>query len=217
MKKDMTLGLKVHDYLCKLGIETPMNMARIAQHRQVDEIADHIKGCMEVLGLDLRDDSLKDTPDRVAKMWVYEIFSGLDYQNFPKITVIENKMKCDEMVLVKNITAHSSCEHHLITVSQSVSIAYIPARKVIGLSKLARVAKFFAQRPEVQERYTSQVFETIKFLLETDDVAVSVKGKHYCMISRGVEDDNSETITNKFGGSFKKDPETRHEFLNCIR
>jgi GTP cyclohydrolase I len=216
MKKDANLGYIVGNHLRSLGIETPMVYHMVesipTDDQKITEIASRIKGCMTVLGLDLNDDSLHDTPNRVAKMWVHEIFSGLDYKNFPKITVIDNKMNCDEMVLVKDMTAISSCEHHLITVDQTCSIAYIPDRKVIGLSKLARVAKFFANRPEVQERYVAQVFETIKFLLETDNVAVSVKGKHYC----GVEDINAVTVTNKLGGLFKTDAACRNEFFKCL-
>ena len=217
MKKDKELGLNVHNHLKNLGIETPMRMDRIAPHLQIEAIAENIRDCMQILGLDLADDSLQDTPDRVAKMWVNELFSGLDYANFPKVTAIENKMKYDEMVLVSNITANSSCEHHLITVEQKVHIAYIPKDKVIGLSKLSRIAKFFGQRPEVQERYCAQVFETLKYILETDDVAVSVVGRHFCMIGRGVEDTNAITTTNKFGGSFKENQSTRLEFLQTIR
>lgn len=219
MKKDYELGKRVGEHLQSLGIETPMtaNVDLLTPDEKIAEIAMRIAGCMEVLGLDLDDDSLHDTPNRVAKMWVNEIYSGLDYTNFPKITAIDNKMNCNEMVLVKNISAHSSCEHHLILVSQVVHIAYIPDKKVIGLSKLARIAKFFAQRPEVQERFTSQIFETLKLILETNDVAVSVAGKHYCMIARGVEDSNAETITNKFGGAFQESAATRAEFLSSIK
>jgi GTP cyclohydrolase I len=220
MKKDKELGLKVSNHLQCLGIETPMDDYYVkgkSNEERITIIASNIAEAMKVLNLDLQDDSLQDTPNRVAKMWVNEIFSGLDYANFPKITAIENKMNCNEMVLVKNITAHSSCEHHLILVSQIVHIAYIPDKKVIGLSKLARVAKFFAQRPEVQERFTSQVFETLKYILETNNVAVSVEGRHYCMIARGVEDSNATTITNKLGGSFQTDPATRSEFFMNIK
>lgn len=216
MKKDAELGEKVSVHLSSLGVETPMQYQHYTKEVKLEVISKAIANCLNVLGLDLSDDSLIDTPNRVAKMWVNEIFSGLDYTNFPKITVIDNKMNCDEMVLVKNMTAHSSCEHHIITIAQNVSIAYIPNKKVIGLSKLARIAKYFAQRPQVQERYTSQVFETIKFLLETDDVAVSVSGQHYCMIARGVEDSTASTITNKLGGVFKNDPSTRSEFFKSI-
>ena len=217
MKKDKELGFKINQHLKSLGIETPMISEQYSPNVKIEVISKAIEECMIVLGLNLADDSLKDTPDRVAKMWVNELFAGLDYSNFPKVTAIENKMKYDEMVLVSDITANSSCEHHLITVEQRVHIAYIPKDKVIGLSKLSRIAKFFGQRPEVQERYCAQVFETLKYILETDDVAVSVVGRHFCMIGRGVEDTNAVTTTNKFGGAFKADPSTRTEFLNSIK
>lgn len=216
MKKDKNLGIEVGKHLTALGIETPMINNDYDNETKMNVIKNAIYTCMDVLGLDLSDDSLKDTPNRVAKMWVNEIFSGLDYANFPKNTVIENKMNTDEMILVRNIKALSNCEHHLIVVDQDISIAYIPNKKVIGLSKLARIAKFFAQRPEVQERFTSQVFETVKFLLDTEDVAVSVSGRHYCMIARGVEDQTASTITTKLGGAFKTDHSTRSEFFSSI-
>jgi GTP cyclohydrolase IA len=217
MKTDYALGLTVRKHLIELGIETPMVPYDTPHEVKLRTISNAIHECMTVLGLDLTDDSLADTPNRVAKMWVNELFSGLDYTNFPKITCIENKMKYDEMVLVSNISAMSSCEHHLITVDQNVHIAYIPGKKVVGLSKLPRLAKFFARRPEVQERFCAQVFETLKFLLDTDDVAVSVVGKHYCMSARGVEDVNAVTTTNKLGGVFKTDPATRSEFFKGIK
>jgi GTP cyclohydrolase IA len=217
MKTDYDLGKKVGEHLVSLGIETPMVPYDTPHEVKLRTISNAIHECMTVLGLDLTDDSLMDTPNRVAKMWVNEIYSGLDYANFPKVTTIENKMKYDEMVLVSGITANSSCEHHLITVDQTVHIAYIPKDRVIGLSKLSRIAKFFGQRPEVQERYCAQVFETLKFILETEDVAVSVIGKHYCMIGRGVEDINAVTTTNKFGGCFKENPASRAEFIQSIR
>ena len=218
MKCDYELGKKVNEHLLDLGIETPMmSPGIITDQAKMKIIARNIEESMQTLGLDMTDDSLADTPNRVAKMWVNEIFSGLDYRNFPKVTVIDNKMGCDEMVLVKDITAHSSCEHHLIFVEQMISIAYIPTKKIVGLSKLARIAKFFAQRPEVQERFCSQVFETIKFLLQTDNVAVSVIGSHGCMKARGVEDQNSVTVTNKLGGLFKSDAACRAEFFDSIK
>lgn len=218
MKTDYELGKRVGEHLQSLGIETPMhNYGDLTKEQQIANIASCIELSMKTLGLDLTDDSLHDTPNRVAKMWVNEIYSGLDYRNFPKVTTINNKMNYDEMVLVGNITANSSCEHHLIQIEQTAHIAYIPKDKVIGLSKLSRIAKFFSKRPEVQERYCAQVFETLKYILGTEDVAVSVTGRHFCMIGRGVEDINAMTTTNKLGGSFKNDAHTRSEFLSSIK
>ena len=168
---------------------------------------------MQILGLDLTDDSLCDTPRRVAKMYVNEIFSGLDYSNFPKLTVIENKMRVDEMVRVKDIDLSSTCEHHFITIDGKASVAYIPKDKVIGLSKINRMVRFFARRPQVQERLNEQLLVALQTLLETDDVAVSISATHFCVKARGVMDANSSTATTSLGGCFKNNPDTRKEFL----
>ncbi|MGC9493435.1 GTP cyclohydrolase I FolE, partial [Vibrio genomosp. F10] len=145
--------------------------------------------------------------------YVHEIFSGLDYQNFPKISVIENKMAVDEMVNVSNINLTSTCEHHFITIDGLAQVAYIPSTKIIGLSKINRIVRFFAQRPQVQERLTQQILVAIQTLTETEDVAVSINATHYCVKSRGVMDTNSETSTTALGGIFKTNPQTRAEFL----
>ncbi|KZY97066.1 GTP cyclohydrolase I FolE, partial [Oleiphilus sp. HI0072] len=165
------------------------------------------------LGLDLQDDSLAETPHRIAKMYLEEIFSGLDYQNFPKIAVIENKMNVDEMVKVSRINLISTCEHHFVTIDGLAKVAYIPAEKIIGLSKINRIVKFFSQRPQVQERLTKQILVALQVLLNTDNVAVSINATHYCVKSRGIMDANSETSTTALGGSFKTNPQTRAEFL----
>jgi GTP cyclohydrolase IA len=168
---------------------------------------------MKVLGLDLDDDSLVDTPRRVAKMYVNEIFGGLDYRNFPRLTVVENKMGCDEMVRVDNISLSSTCEHHFVTIDGVATVAYIPKSCVIGLSKINRVVAFFAQRPQIQERLTAQVLVALQTLLETEDVAVSITAAHFCVRTRGVRDANSKTTTTSLGGAFKANAETRREFL----
>lgn len=172
---------------------------------------------LELLSLDLTDDSLVETPHRIAKMYVDEVFSGLDYANFPKITVIENKMKCDEMVRVKGITLTSTCEHHLVTIDGKATVAYIPRGKIIGLSKINRIVRFFAQRPQVQERMTQQILVALQTLLESDDVAVTIDATHYCVKARGVMDATSETTTTALGGIFKRIPATRAEFFHGIR
>jgi GTP cyclohydrolase I len=183
---------------------------------KIAKIEKNVRAIMETLGMDLADDSLIETPARVAKMYVQEIFRGLNYENFPKCTAVDNKMKYDEMVLERNITAISSCEHHLVTIDQKVDIAYIPKDKVLGLSKLNRLAKFFAQRPQIQERYAEQLFHALEYILDTQDIAVVVKGKHYCVAQRGVEDTSSYTITSKLGGKFKSDPSLRKEFMDLV-
>ena len=166
------------------------------------------------LGLDLADDSLCDTPKRIAKMYVDEIFSGLDYARFPKATAIANKMGVEEMVRIDDIAVVSTCEHHFITIDGVASVAYIPAGKIIGLSKVNRIVRFFAQRPQVQERLTQQVLVALQTLLETDDVAVTINAVHYCVKARGVMDANSRTRTTALGGQFKVDARTRGEFLS---
>jgi GTP cyclohydrolase I len=169
---------------------------------------------MNTLGLDLTDDSLEETPHRIAKMYVDEIFSGLDYSQFPKITVIDNKMDVEEMICVDKIDLTSTCEHHFVTIDGSAKVAYIPNEKVIGLSKINRLVRFFAQRPQVQERLTQQILVALQTLLGTDNVAVTMNAVHYCVKARGVKDGNSTTRTTSLGGVFKTDPASRAEFLS---
>jgi GTP cyclohydrolase I len=176
-------------------------------------IEGHFTEIMKVLGLDLRDDSLADTPRRVARMYLNEIFGGLDYRNFPKVTVVANKMQVDEMIRVANINLFSTCEHHFVTIDGVATVAYVPRDKVIGLSKINRIVTFFARRPQIQERLTEQVLLALQTLLETIDVAVSVTAVHYCVKARGVMDTNSRTTTLALGGTFKSCPARRQEFL----
>lgn len=206
-------AVKVRNALAERGLETPMVPVAMSNDEKKAAIQDHFTEILNILGLDLQDDSLCDTPRRIAKMYVSEIFSGLDYGNFPKLTVIENKMKVDEMVKVQDIDLSSTCEHHLITIDGKASVAYIPKDKVIGLSKINRMVRFFAQRPQVQERLNEQILVALQTLLETDDVAVSIRAKHFCVKARGVMDANSQTSTTSLGGRFKTNPSTRKEFL----
>jgi len=209
----------VHEALLARGLETPLR----APVRDMDdasrkrEIAGHMTQIMQLLNLDLEDDSLMETPHRIAKMYVDEIFSGLDYANFPKITVIENKMKVDEMVTVRDITLTSTCEHHFVIIDGKATVAYIPKDKVIGLSKINRIVQFFAQRPQVQERLTQQVLVALQTLLGTNNVAVSIDAVHYCVKARGVKDATSATTTTSLGGLFKSSQNTRQEFLRAVR
>ncbi|EKF9985470.1 GTP cyclohydrolase I FolE [Vibrio cholerae] len=207
----------VKDALERRGLETPMqpNLATPAEKKE--KIEQHMREILNLLGLDLTDDSLEETPQRIAKMYVDEIFSGLYYANFPKITVIENKMKVSEMVKVKDITLTSTCEHHLVTIDGTAAVAYIPRGKIIGLSKINRIVRFFAQRPQVQERMTQQILVALQTLLESDDVAVTIDATHYCVKSRGVMDATSVTTTTALGGIFKSNPATRAEFLHGLR
>lgn len=192
--------------MAKLDIE-------LSRDEKVEQIAFHFKKIMETLGLDLTNDSLQDTPHRVAKMYIDEIFSGLDPENFPKITTIENTLGYDEMVSVKDITLISSCEHHFVTIDGLATVAYIPRKKVIGLSKINRITQYFAKRPQVQERLTKQIADCLSEILETPDVAVRISAKHYCVAQRGIKDTLSSTTTTDLRGAFKADSNTRAEFL----
>ncbi|MCC2677958.1 MAG: cyclohydrolase [Pseudobdellovibrio sp.] len=196
---------------------SPTVESELTDEEKIEKIKKHFSEIMATLGLDLEDDSLKDTPKRIAKMYVNEIFSGLDSENFPKITVIENKMEYDQMVCIQDIEIMSMCEHHFQPIDGYATIAYIPGKKVIGLSKLNRIAEFFAKRPQVQERLTKQIADCLQFILETEDVAVHINAKHYCMIARGIQDTHSTTTTSDLRGSFKSRPETRTEFLKQCR
>ena len=207
-------AMLVRSALESRGLETPRVENGLSAQEKRERIQQHMHQVMEILGMDLQDDSLAETPKRIAKMYVDEIFSGLDYQKFPKITVIENKMGVDEMVKVRDITMTSTCEHHLVTIDGLATVAYQPRSKVIGLSKINRIVQFFAKRPQVQERLTQQILVALQALLETDDVAVSITATHYCVKARGVMDASSATTTTALGGTFKRNPASRQEFLS---
>ena len=168
-----------------------------------EKIAHLFNGIMDVLGLDLSDDSLKGTPKRVAKMYVEEIFSGLNPKNRPKISLFENKYRYNQMLVEKDITFYSNCEHHFVPIIGKAHIAYVSSGKVIGLSKLNRIVQYYAKRPQVQERLTNQIAEDLKEILNTKDVAVIIDAKHLCVSSRGVKDNTSSTITSYYGGVFQ--------------
>lgn len=205
---------QVRDTLIDKGLETPLLPSTLSRDEKYERIRGLMTEVVSTLGLDLNDDSLAETPHRIAKMYVDEIFGGLNYENFPKIALIDNKMGVEEMVKVKDIGVVSTCEHHFVTIDGLARVAYIPKQKIIGLSKINRLVRFFAQRPQVQERLTQQILVALQTLLETDDVAVSIEATHYCVKSRGVMDTNSRTETTALGGSFKSNGTTRNEFLN---
>lgn len=210
ISKEATL---VKEALIAKGLETPLKDVGLSSEQKYDKLKGLFTEVVDTLGLDLNDDSLAETPHRIAKMYVYEIFSGLDYETFPKIALIENKMQVDEMVKVNNISLTSTCEHHFVTIDGYAKVAYIPNDKIIGLSKINRIVRFFAKRPQVQERLTQQILIALQALLETDNVAVSINATHYCVKSRGVMDTTSETSTTALGGDFKTNSNTRAEFL----
>ena len=204
---------QVRHALLERGLETPLINDRLDRETKYQRIKQSFADIATTLGLDLNDDSLCETPHRIAKMYVDEIFSGLDYSNFPKISVIENKMGIDEMIKISDIGLTSTCEHHFVTIDGVADVAYIPNEKIIGLSKINRIVRFFAQRPQVQERLTQQILVALQTLLDTDSVAVRIKATHYCVKSRGVMDTSSQTETTALGGQFKANPTARAEFL----
>jgi len=219
-KCNPSLGKEVHAYLVKQGLETPMtDQVRESAEKKIAAITDSFGDIMIELGLDTTDDSLMDTPKRVAKMYVNEIFYGLNYDYFPKCTAIENKMKNNgSFLLEKNINVQSNCEHHFVVIDGLATVAYIADKKLLGLSKLNRIVQFFAKRPQVQERLTEQIRATIQYVAETKDVAVYVDAKHWCVKSRGIQDQTSSTVTLSVGGVFaEKESEIRKEFLNLAR
>ncbi|MBY6095556.1 GTP cyclohydrolase I FolE [Ferrimonas balearica] len=203
----------VRDTLIARGLETPLVDSELNNEQKYARIKGLMAEVMGTLGLDLRDDSLRETPHRIAKMYVEEIFAGLDYEQFPKLCVIDNKMGVDEMVKVKEISLVSTCEHHFVTIDGTATVAYIPDKKVIGLSKINRIVQFFGRRPQVQERLTQQVLVALQTLLGTNNVAVSIQATHYCVKARGVMDASSYTETTALGGVFKTKAATRAEFL----
>ena len=216
-KTDPELGLKVHEYLVKMGVETPTNPNGLNRTDKIEIIETHMKKIMETLGLDLSDDSLTETPKRVAKMYVNEIFWGLDYEAFPKCTTVDNKMKYNEMVVERNVNVQSNCEHHFVIIDGLATVGYVPKDKVLGLSKINRIVEYFSKRPQIQERLTEQIFHTLQFILDTEDVAVMIDAQHYCVKSRGVEDTGSSTVTTRLGGGFKTDMAARNEFYQIAR
>lgn len=199
------------------GIDTPMkaNAFEMSNEEKKSRISILFSEIMDVLGLDLTDDSLKGTPDRVAKMYVEEIFSGLDPENKPKVALFDNKYQYNQMLVEKNITFYSNCEHHFVPIIGKAHVAYKSSGKVIGLSKLNRIVQYFAKRPQVQERLTQQIANELKTVLKTEDVAVIIDAKHLCVSSRGVKDDTSSTVTTYYGGIFNT-PEKIVELQNYI-
>ena len=200
------------------GLETPMkpDAFLISDEEKKEKIAVLFKEIMDVIGLDLTDDSLKGTPKRVAKMYIEEIFSGLNPNNKPKIALFDNKYQYNQMLVEKNITFYSNCEHHFVPIIGKAHIAYISSGKVIGLSKLNRIVQYYARRPQVQERLTNQIAEELKNALQTENVAVIIDAKHLCVASRGIKDDTSATVTAYYGGEFNT-PSKINELLNYLK
>ena len=188
----------------------------LSDSEKIEAIQLDVKNILNTLGMDLTDDSLKGTPKRVAKMFVNEIFGGLNPEKKPKASTFENKYKYGEMLVEKNITLYSTCEHHLLPIVGKAHIAYISNGTVVGLSKMNRIVDYFAKRPQVQERLTMQIVKELQAVLNSDDVACVIDAKHLCVNSRGIRDIDSSTVTSEFGGKFKNS-ETKREFLDYIK
>lgn len=192
------------------------NASFMSEEEKIEKIKKHFFQIMKILGLDMNDDSLRRTPKRVAKMFIQEIFSGLNPKNIPNFSIFENKYKYNQMLIEKNITVYSTCEHHFLPIVGKAHIGYISNGKVVGLSKINRIVNFYAKRPQVQERLTIQIVQSLQKMLETKDVACVIEAKHLCVNSRGIKDIDCITITTELIGSFKKDSEIRKEFLHYI-
>lgn len=207
----------VGDSHASFSLETPLraDAFELDDELKIELIEKHFKEIMQILGLDLSDDSLKGTPHRVAKMYVKEIFSGLNPANAPEVKLFDNKYQYKNMLVEKSISFHSLCEHHFVPIVGKAHVAYIPNGKVVGLSKLNRIVRYFARRPQVQERMTIQIANMLKEALGTNDVAVLIEADHMCVASRGVQDVTSNTITSEYSGKFL-DVKTREEFLKYI-
>lgn len=189
---------------------------QLSEEDKIEKIAKHFEQIMLTLGLDLEDDSLKDTPKRVAKMYVKETFSGLNPNNKPAISLFDNKYEYRKMLVEKDITLYSNCEHHFVPIIGKVHVAYIPQGKVIGLSKINRIVQFYAKRPQVQERLCTQIAEALKEIFQHEDVAVVIDADHMCVASRGIQDTNSKTLTAIYSGQFEN-PDTKQEFLSYLQ
>lgn len=200
------------------SLETPLreDAFEISDDRKIELIQNHFSEIMHILGLDLSDDSLSGTPYRVAKMYVKEVFSGLNPVNKPETKLFENKYEYNEMLIEKDITLYSYCEHHFVPIIGKVHVAYISDGQVIGLSKINRLVQYYAKRPQVQERLTNQIAEGLKEALQSDDVAVIIEATHLCVASRGIKDTNTSTITANYSGKFQ-DKKTKNEFISLTK
>jgi len=198
---------EIGDNHISTSVETPLrkDAFNISDEEKIEQIEDHFTEIMKILGLDLKDDSLSGTPHRVAKMYVKEIFRGLNPENRPHTKLFENKYGFNQILLEKDITFYSNCEHHFVPLFGKAHVAYIPGKKVIGLSKINRLVKYYAQRPQVQERLTQQIAKDLQETIETEDVAVIIEAQHLCVASRGIEDYTSSTTTVFYGGKFKEE------------
>lgn len=220
MANDPKMGEQVRSQLKQLGIETPVNenfLVNLTEGNKLLNVEEDISRALQNIGLDLQDDSMKGTPARLAKMYIKELFWGLDYANFPDCTIVDNKMKYKEMVVRDGVDVKSMCEHHFLPIVGRATVAYLPEDRVLGLSKIDRIVDFFSRRPQVQERLTEQIAAALMVVLGTPDVAVVIRAQHFCVSHRGVQGSCSDTITSRLHGKFFKVDSLRSEFLALTR
>lgn len=218
-KCDPKLGLEIRNHLIACGVESPIDYSvydSTTDDEKIDRIEKNMRDSLLAMGFDLTNDSVQDTPRRVAKMWVKETMCGLDYKQFPKVMTFENKFQSSGMVIERDVASMSLCSHHIVTIDGSAFVAYIPGKKILGLSKINRIVNYFSRRPQEAERLTLQIYHALQYILETDDIAVFLTGTHYCVKSRGIGDVNSSTSTVKLGGGFLHDPMLRKEFYDVV-
>lgn len=213
--KDEFLGQVIHKMLLEKGVESPVFFDKV--NNKTELIKEKIKDVFELLGLDLSNASIIDSPKRIAKFFINELFYGLNYKKFPYITTTPNEYSYHNPIFSQGIEFNSTCEHHLVTILGKAYIAYIPKDKVIGLSKINRVVDFFAKRPQVQERATRQIFFALQNILDTEDIAVAINAKHHCIVIRGVRNENTDNITVEFGGQFKEQQNLQNNLYNLIK
>lgn|SRR5574343_125734 len=222
-KIDSKLGNLIAEHLTKIGVQTPLKECQLTEQEKLDKLEYNFKEVLEILGLDLTDDSLIDTPKRLAKMYLNELCYGLKSENFPKCTVVDNKFNYNDLIIEK-CTIKSLCEHHFVYFGTAHNpqelgcwVAYIPKDKVLGLSKINRIVNYFSRRPQIQERLAHQIAESLKYILNTDDVAVVIKAQHFCVLTRGVEDENGFTVTSSLHGAFMKEQSLRQELMSLVK
>jgi GTP cyclohydrolase IA len=218
MTKKPKKSLKVHPAITNFPSPIVSKKSKLSNEQKVEQIAAHFEKIMEILGLDVTDESLAKTPFRVAKMYVNEIFSGLNIDQFPPMSYIQDhyKYKGKSSIVFMKVNFSSFCEHHFVPMIGTAYVAYLPNNKLIGLSKIPRLVRYFSRRPQVQERLSAQIADSLALLLETEDVAVSITAEHYCILARGIEDDETHAITNVLRGKFDSDPSLREEFFESI-
>jgi GTP cyclohydrolase IA len=218
MKKKNKFSREINPAITRFPSPIKIKSSKLSNEEKIEQIASRFKEIMEILGLDLTDESLTKTPFRVAKMYVNEIFSGLDFEQFPSISYIHDHFKHQgkSNIVFMKVNFNSFCEHHFVPMIGTVYVAYLPNKKLIGLSKIPRLVRYFSRRPQVQERLSAQIVDSLSLILDTEDVAVSITAEHFCILARGIEDDESHAITNVLRGKFDSDESLKQEFFEAI-